>query len=155
MGTVMQGSSISLLTYLFLFFPVVAAAQSSGPIAHWTFDEGVGSLAGASAGNGNDGQLSGGPAWMPGVIDGALLFDGIDDVVMIDDSGPNSSLDIDTNQLTIALWINPAVNNTDNDKPVSKDNVYEFQIGNAGPGRWHLRLNNASGSLTEWAQTPL
>ena len=52
-----------------------------------------------SSGNGNDGNLTNGPAWTTGKIGGALSFDGVDDRVKI----PNILLD-GKNLLTISLW---------------------------------------------------
>jgi len=50
--------------------------------AHWKLDETDGTIAYDRFGN-HDGTISGNPFWQPteGVIDGALLFDGIDDYV--------------------------------------------------------------------------
>jgi hypothetical protein len=54
-------------------------------IAHWAFDERVGSIAFDSAAN-NDAFVFGGPVWLPsgGHVDGALQLDGVDDCVITD-----------------------------------------------------------------------
>jgi hypothetical protein len=52
-----------------------------GPIAHWKFDEGEGSIAYDSAGN-NDGTIYG-AQWTTGQVDGALSFDGVNDYVEV------------------------------------------------------------------------
>jgi Tol biopolymer transport system component len=51
-------------------------------IAHWKLDETEGSIAHDSVGD-HDGTINGSPFWQPneGAIDGALLFDGIDDYI--------------------------------------------------------------------------
>ncbi|MHC4734109.1 MAG: TolB family protein [Planctomycetota bacterium] len=51
----------------------------SGPIAHWKFDEGSGSIAYDSAGD-HDGTIYGAD-WTAGQINGALSFNGVDDYV--------------------------------------------------------------------------
>jgi L-ascorbate metabolism protein UlaG (beta-lactamase superfamily) len=61
-------------------------------VAHWKLDETQGDVAGDSAGE-YDGDLVGGPVWQPagGRVKGALLLDGIDDVIatpfVLDPSG--------------------------------------------------------------------
>jgi hypothetical protein len=52
------------------------------PVAHYKLDETEGSTAYDSIGS-NDGTLHGNPAWQPagGKVNGALLFDGVDDYV--------------------------------------------------------------------------
>jgi len=55
--------------------------EGAGPIAHWKFDEGEGSVAYDSAGD-NDGDIYG-AQWTTGILDGGLSFDGYDDCVAI------------------------------------------------------------------------
>jgi len=56
-----------------------------GLIAHWKLDETDGLTADDSVDD-NDGALMGGPAWQPeaGIIDGALMLDGLDDYIVAD-----------------------------------------------------------------------
>ncbi len=50
----------------------------AGPVAHWKLDDGEGTVAVDSSGNGNDGVLVGDPQWVAGTIGaGALEFAGI------------------------------------------------------------------------------
>jgi hypothetical protein len=74
-------------------------------VAHWQLDEGSGTIAADSSGNGLDGTLMGDPLWVPGIIcgTGALEFDGVDDNV---DCGNPSALDFGTGDWTISAWIN-------------------------------------------------
>ncbi len=53
----------------------------NGLVGWWKFDETNGTVAYDSSGNGNDGNLTGGPTWVGGKIGGALSFDGVDDFV--------------------------------------------------------------------------
>ena len=76
----------------------IATADSS-VVAHWTFDEGSGTILHDVSGNGHDGVISG-ARWANGVRGGALDFDGIDDGVTVPDH------DAFTNQkaMTVELW---------------------------------------------------
>jgi hypothetical protein len=78
-------------------------ASPPGPVGHWEFDDGEGTIAVDSSGNGLDGILMGDPQWSAGIIGGALDFDGDGDYV---DCGNDASLDI-TGPISIALWIRP------------------------------------------------
>ncbi len=72
----------------------------NGLVAWWKFDETNGTVAYDSSGNGNDGNLTGGPTWTTGKIGGALSFDGVDDYVLI----PATS-DLDLQTLSISAWV--------------------------------------------------
>src|SRR5215510_6127367 len=56
---------------------VSPAPVETGLVAHWKFDEGKGTTAADSSGNGNKGALVGRPVWTAGKIGNALSFDGI------------------------------------------------------------------------------
>ena len=72
-----------------------------GLVGRWTFDEGKGTTARDSSGNGNHGAVKGDAKWTEGRIGGAMEFDGVDDFVSI----PNeSSFDI-TGSITVTAWI--------------------------------------------------
>ena len=60
----------------------VAAQLQNGLIGYWSFDDGTGTTAADSSGNGNTATLVNGPSWVSsGEIAGALFFDGDDDYV--------------------------------------------------------------------------
>ncbi len=60
----------------------VAAQLENGFVGYWSFDDGTGTIAGDSSGNGNTATLVNGPTWIvSGAIGGALFFDGVDDYV--------------------------------------------------------------------------
>jgi hypothetical protein len=73
-----------------------------GLVAHWKLDEVSGITAYDSSGNGYDGILYGKPVWQPegGRIDGALLFDGVDDHVFCGNFNPSQA----TGQISVTLW---------------------------------------------------
>src|SRR4051812_43498969 len=78
----------------------LAQVISSGAVSYYTFNEGSGTTAGDSVG-GNNGTISGGPAWVTGKIgSGALQFDGVDDTITL------SGISIGTTH-TVSFWINP------------------------------------------------
>jgi len=85
-------------------FITPAEPNNAGLIGHWEFDEGFGTTAGDSSGNGNDGTLNGGPPWVAGQIGGALDFDGVDDFVFTGKSA--SDLGIEGNKpKTVTAWV--------------------------------------------------
>ncbi len=76
----------------------VLDSEMNGLVGWWKFDETNGTVAYDSSGNGNDGNLTGGPTWTIGKIGGALSFDGVDDFVQT--SVASNSLPI-----SISTWI--------------------------------------------------
>jgi DNA-binding beta-propeller fold protein YncE len=82
---------------------------TDGLIAHWMFDEGTGSLALDSSGNGYDGVVIGATFISPGVADipgnlSALTFAGPDSVVIPDSAGLNFT---GSDPFTISFWAKP------------------------------------------------
>ncbi|MBI2530552.1 MAG: PKD domain-containing protein [Candidatus Diapherotrites archaeon] len=76
-----------------------AADASTKLLMH--FNEGTGTTASDSSGNGNNGTLTNGPTWTSsGVFGNALHFDGVDDHVLI----PNSA-GLGPNVVTAAAWV--------------------------------------------------
>ena len=69
----------------------------------WLFDDGSGDTAWDSSPNSNHGELRGGPEWGQGRFGGALIFDGADDYVAVEDS---DSLDAVGEALTLMAWVN-------------------------------------------------
>ena len=89
--------------FAFLFFSerYETVAQSSGLVAHYTFDAGN---ANDSSGNGNNGSLVGGATFAPGQGGGqALSLNGTSAYVSIPDA---SSISL-TGDISFALWVNP------------------------------------------------
>ena len=82
----------------------VTHAVDPNLVAWWTFDEGSGTLAKDSSGNGNDASFQVAPQWVSaGKLGGALSFDGVAAYLAAPDS---ESLDINGDQLSLAAWIN-------------------------------------------------
>lgn len=81
------------------------AADKTGLVGYWSFDEGSGTSAGDASGNGNTGTLTNGPAWGDGKLGKTLSFDGTNDYV---DLGTTSSAFNFSANLSGAAWIKTA-----------------------------------------------
>jgi hypothetical protein len=64
-------------TFLVLVLLSLGHSAGAGLIGYWAFDEGTGTVAKDTSGNGHDGQLVGNPQWVAGNVGGALKFDGV------------------------------------------------------------------------------
>ena len=104
------------------------AVGGSDLVAHWKFDEGSGTTASDSSGNGNTGTLVNGPLWTAGKVGNALFFDGIDDNVTVADS---NSLDL-SSSFTLSAWVNPASTFTDFRSILVKNYKYYLYASVAG-----------------------
>ena len=62
---------------------LISDSLLNGLVGWWKFDEGSGTVAYDSSGNGNDGNLNNGPTWTTGKIGGALSFDGANDFLEV------------------------------------------------------------------------
>ncbi len=82
------------------FTTLAAPPAASGPIGYWKLDDGSGTTALDASGNGFNGTLLNGPAWIPGVISGALSFDGVNDSVDV----PHDPA-LNAYPLTVATWV--------------------------------------------------
>jgi len=95
---------VSLTLALALVFAGASNAADSGLVGAWTFDEGSGTTAYDSSGNGNDGTLvlagnAVADAWVSGKYGSALSFDGVDDYVALTEQPPL------TNGFTFSAWV--------------------------------------------------
>jgi len=86
---------------------MAASATTSSPaaglVAAYAFDAGSGTTAVDSSGNNNDGTIANAD-WATGKHGGALLFDGKDSVVTVNDS---ASLDDFSAGITLEAWVQP------------------------------------------------
>jgi hypothetical protein len=95
--------SICLISFIFVLVVFLTSAAQAGPVALWKFEDGAGTIANDSSGNGHHGTLLGTPEWMPGPegFGGALAFNpdrctGVDCGIFDPTNG--------TGQFTVALW---------------------------------------------------
>ncbi|MBU1246073.1 MAG: LamG domain-containing protein [Nanoarchaeota archaeon] len=100
-------------------------------VAYWKFDEGSGTSASDSTGNGNDGILMDmdDTNWVDGKFGTALSFNGIDEFV---DCGDDDSLDL-IDEITIEAWVYPTAVAVDFPRLVSKgtgNEAYELSLYN-------------------------
>ena len=91
-----------LLSFFLLIVALPSKAMAFDLRAHWKLDDGTGTTAGDSTGNGNDGMLVNGPVWTLGGFNGALIFDGQNDHVIVD----SAPLAMDTwSGITVVAWV--------------------------------------------------
>jgi len=84
----------------------IVSKQDPSLVGYWKFDEGSGSIAYDSSGNGNDGIINGGAVWVKGKFGNALKFDGSTNYV---NCSRTSNLDL-TDAVTIEAWIQNITN---------------------------------------------
>jgi hypothetical protein len=108
----MYRKSIFIISFVFVLslFLTSAAYPDADLVAYWKFDDGSGTTAIDSGGNGHDGTIEGDPQWVDGQFLGALEFDGSSNYVncgtgvsfsTVGDGGAASGY-------TISVWINPS-----------------------------------------------
>jgi hypothetical protein len=136
-----------LICWMFLIVVLLVGTANADLVGHWKFDEGSGTTAKDSSGNGGDGAFTGDPQWVTGKLGGALEFDGDDWV----DCG--DILDI-TAELSIACWINPAGLDGDNGWVARWDN-YAFKSNGTSmrfttPGVLDYTAGNTTLVIGEW-----
>ncbi|HEY6503024.1 MAG TPA: Ig-like domain-containing protein [Chitinophagaceae bacterium] len=85
--------------------PVNVTVNNTNLVAAYGFNENTGTTATDNSGNNNNGTLTNGPAWSAsGRYGSAILFDGTNDYININDA---NSLDL-TNGMTLEAWVNPS-----------------------------------------------
>jgi len=94
---------VLLIPFMSSGFVIRSNAVGTGLVGHWNCDEGSGNVAHDTSGNGNDGILCNGPAWVDGKYGKALSFDGVDDYINVDE---NIDLNPHTSNWTISAWVN-------------------------------------------------
>ena len=123
-------------------------AFSVGPasdlVAYWPFNEGTGILTADESPYGNDAHFRGTPLWADGFEGPGIDFGGelLPACLEVFDPGTDSVLDLST-QLTVSAWVKPSMVAGER-RIISKDNVFEFEIGHVNDGLYSLRLNNSA-----------
>ncbi len=109
----MQQALIKIIIFslLFIALPTPRTATAAvlarppsnlGLVGYWNFDEGVGTVAGDSSGNGNNGTLVGGVEWTDGKRGKALKLDGSSGYV---NAGNKDSFNFGTQDFSVSFWI--------------------------------------------------
>ncbi len=115
---------------------------NNGLVAAFGFNENTGTTVNDNSGNNNNGTLTNGPTWSAsGKFGSAILFDGTNDFVNVNDA---NSLDL-TNGMTIEAWIN-ASNLTGYKTVICKENgtnnlAYALSPNNSASGSANQRPN--------------
>ncbi|MEK7187296.1 MAG: Ig-like domain-containing protein [Patescibacteria group bacterium] len=121
-------------------------APTSGLVGYWNFDEGSGTTASDSSGNGNTGALINTPLWSSGRIGGALNLDGVDDYVSI----PNNTV-LNPQTVTLSAWVNVR-SNTIVHRVIDRDNggtiTYFLAVGSNGKVSFRAGSSVVSGNTT-------
>ncbi len=94
--------ALAALVFLWLLRPDVVRATPTSLAGLWHFDEGSGTTAFDSSGNGNNGTIVD-ATYVPGKFRTALSFDGVDDFV---DAGNATSLQVSAGDFTVEGWVN-------------------------------------------------
>jgi hypothetical protein len=110
--------------------------------AYWKFDDGFGTTAFDSSGNGNEGIFNGDPQWVAGKYGGALEFDG-DDYL---NCGNGPSLQI-RDEITIMFWFKVEAFQNEWEAFMAKgDNSYRASRGGGTGNATHMGTSGASTS---------
>jgi len=96
----MCGKLISVASIVMAVYLMMASAARAELVGLWKFDEGSGTTAYDSSGNGNDGALVGGATWANGRFRGGIELDGTSGYVSV----PDFQLTTDT--ITFVAWLN-------------------------------------------------
>ena len=149
----MQRKHAFLAFIVLLAATVCTQAQDPDLLAWWKFDDGTGTIAVDSSGNGNDGTFVQDPEWVAGKFGSGLLFDG--------QGGERVSLgglDIPSGAMTITCWFKADNLDTPGQDPrmVSKafgggnnDHIWMFSSSRiSGEKFLRLRLKTNDGQQT-------
>jgi len=136
-----QSASVSVTTQ-------TNPVSTSGLAGYWKFDEGSGTVAADSSGNGNNGTLVNGPTWTTGKVGNALSFNGVSAAVTIP-----ASTQYDTSTFTMSFWIKPLSLNSGgqwNNIVMGREayTLKGFRFGLASNGAPRFWTTQSGGSIT-------
>jgi hypothetical protein len=107
----------------------------SSIVGYWNMNEGSGTVAQDSSGNGNSGTLVNSATWVTGKFGNALNFGGVNDSVNFGNSSTFSSAEV----FTVSMWLNF--------EPLS---VYGYVLAKAGS---YIVYADENGRLSWWVYT--
>jgi len=121
------------MSLVFVLGLILTGSAYAELAAWWRFDDGSGTTAFDSSGNGNDGTLNGGATWVDGQLGGAIQFNGSDARVVA------ANIPFNNRSFTVMMWVN-AVLYTGEQVVFStgltgaNDTDMHFRIGGPGSG---------------------
>jgi len=135
---------IELFSFVLVLSMALTGTTKAELVGWWRFDEGSGTVAYDSSGNGNDGTFNGDPQWVVGYFGGALEFDGSDDWL---DCGNDPSLDLTT--WTITFWLKVNENKNYNGFIIKGNDAAEnYEVLGFADGSFHFPIQHTDGSRT-------
>jgi hypothetical protein len=97
----MRKQSLCLLSFSLALSLILTSAVDAELVGWWKLDDGSGTIALDSSGNGNDGELQGNPQWVDGQLGGAWQGDGTAAYIQV----PHSESLMINDAITVALWL--------------------------------------------------
>jgi methionine-rich copper-binding protein CopC len=119
-------------------------APPQGLQAYYPFDEGNGTVANDSSGNGNNGAING-ATWTTGKSEGGLSFDGINDYVDLGDP-----LSLQPGNVSVSAWFKTTATNG----VIVRKRAYGYGLDIVGSGKISFWIYNSAGILSK-TQSPL
>ncbi len=140
--TVTDGVTPSQQSFTWNVSQVSSGLCGSDPnlVACWPMDEGSGSVVIDATSFGNDGSITGSPAWVAGQNGQALNLSGTSQYVIVPDS---NSLDA-TNAITLAAWVKPTKT------AFATQNIIKKVIGTTTPNGYEISLSSAGKVFTRF-----
>jgi hypothetical protein len=139
---------------------VAAGSASADLVVHWALEEGAGTVASDSSGNGNDGTLVNSPEWVEGRLGGGLHFGGDAAQQYVSYSLPGGA-EVWT-EGTIAVWVQlDSVGQIQYRSPFTNHNPnsagIQFDVDGGNPGNFRLNPGGVffGPATTEWAHLAL
>ena len=135
---------VCLLSFVFVLALALSGPVSAELVAWWRFDDGSGTTATDSSGNGYDGTVNGDAQWVAGQLAGALYFNGANVHV----TAP--FIPLNSRTFTITMWVNPELYTSEQivfsqTQSRSLDVSMHFRI--YGPGSGRVRMGFYSNDL--------
>ncbi len=128
----------------------ISVSQGVDPslVGWWRFEEGSGTIAHDSSGNGLDGELVGGATWTQGRIGGGIELDGSSGYVSIPD------FELTTDTITFAIWLN-GWRGGDWAPFISSRVVGQCEMNFGDNDTLHYTWNNDSSATWGWTGGPV
>ncbi|MCH7556076.1 MAG: hypothetical protein IIB56_01320 [Planctomycetes bacterium] len=133
---------ISFVLIMGLVLTSVAKAVDPDLVGWWRLDEGSGTIAKDSSGNGNNGTLEGNPQRVAGKIGGALKFDGDDDQITL-----KYPLTVGSSSNTVAAWIKVPLAGTEGLDASERVGIVLGSYNDSPNTNWEL---HAAGQMRLW-----